>query len=143
MTKLHAGDKAPDFRLSNQDEKDVNLAEYKGRMNEMKEGQAEKRNAVTESSSRPSFAFSEDSFSRLDESDDSIFYSRDRFVQHLDSLALSTVEKIIQELVIEKTPANLGLDGQLGLPHSTHHSGGDSCGTWSQPQRARAQRSPH
>jgi len=109
MTKLHAGDKAPDFRLSNQDEKDVNLAEYKGRMNEMKEGQAEKRNAVTESSSRPSFAFSEDSFSRLDESDDSIFYSRDRFVQHLDSLALSTVEKIIQELVIEKTPAILDL----------------------------------
>ena len=109
MTKLHAGDKAPDFRLSNQDEKDVNLAEYKGRMNEMKEGQAEKRNAVTESSSRPSFAFSEDSFSRLDESDDSIFYSRDRFVRHLDSLALSTVEKIIQELVIEKTPAILDL----------------------------------
>ncbi|MDH3851396.1 MAG: methyltransferase domain-containing protein [Deltaproteobacteria bacterium] len=109
MTKLHAGDKAPDFRLSNQDEKDVNLAEYKGRMNEMKEGQAEKRNAVTESSSRPSFAFSEDSFSRLDESDDSIFYSRDRFVKHLDSLALSTVEKIIQELVIEKTPAILDL----------------------------------
>jgi len=109
MTKLHAGDKVPDFRLSNQDEKDVNLAEYKGRMNEMKEGQAEKRNAVTESSSRPSFAFSEDSFSRLDESDDSIFYSRDRFVQHLDSLALSTVEKIIQELVIEKTPAILDL----------------------------------
>ncbi len=109
MTKLHAGDKVPDFRLSNQDEKDVNLAEYKGRMNEMKEGQAEKRNAVTESSSRPSFAFSEDSFSRLDESDDSIFYSRDRFVKHLDSLALSTVEKIIQELVIEKTPAILDL----------------------------------
>ncbi|MGB6281966.1 MAG: methyltransferase domain-containing protein [Syntrophobacteria bacterium] len=109
MTKLHAGDKVPDFRLSNQDEKDVNLAEYKGRMNEMKEGQAEKRNTVTESSSRPSFAFSEDSFSRLDESDDSIFYSRDRFVQHLDSLALSTVEKIIQELVIEKTPAILDL----------------------------------
>ncbi len=75
----------------------------------MKEGQAEKRNTVTESSSRPSFAFSEDSFSRLDESDDSIFYSRDRFVQHLDSLALSTVEKIIQELVIEKTPAILDL----------------------------------
>ncbi|MGB6930605.1 MAG: methyltransferase domain-containing protein [Syntrophobacteria bacterium] len=109
MTKLHAGDKAPDFRLSNQDEKDVNLAEYKGRMNEMKEGQAEKRNTVTEYSSRPSFAFSEDSFSRLDESDDSIFYSRDRFVKHLDSLALSTVEKIIQELVIEKTPAILDL----------------------------------
>ena len=87
----------------------MNLADYKDRINEMKEGQAENHNATTESSSRPSFTFSEDSFSRLDESDDSIFYSRDRFVQHLDSLALSTVEKIIQELVIEETPAILDL----------------------------------
>ena len=78
-------------------------------MNEMKEGQADKHNATTESSSLPSFSLSEDSFSRLDESDDSIFYSTDRFVQHLDSLALSTVEKIIQELVIEETPAILDL----------------------------------
>lgn len=31
MTKLNTGDKAPDFRLSDQDEKDVNLADYKGR----------------------------------------------------------------------------------------------------------------
>ena len=31
MTKLNAGDKAPNFRLSDQDEKDVNLADYKGR----------------------------------------------------------------------------------------------------------------
>jgi len=31
MTKLNAGDKAPDFRLSDQDEKDVNLVDYKGR----------------------------------------------------------------------------------------------------------------
>ena len=28
-----------------------------------------------------------DAFSRLDESDDSEFYARDRFVSHLDSLA--------------------------------------------------------
>ena len=31
MAKLNAGDKAPDFRLSDQDERDVNLADYKGR----------------------------------------------------------------------------------------------------------------
>ena len=31
MTKLNPGDKAPDFRLSDQDENDVNLADYKGR----------------------------------------------------------------------------------------------------------------
>ena len=35
--------------------------------------------------------FGADAFSRLDESDDLEFYSRDRFVSHLDSLALSTV----------------------------------------------------
>jgi SAM-dependent methyltransferase len=75
----------------------------------MKELQAEKHNAVTESSSGSNFILGEDSFSRLDESDDSIFYATDRFVQHLDSLALSTVEKIIQELVIEETPAILDL----------------------------------
>jgi SAM-dependent methyltransferase len=75
----------------------------------MKELQAEKHNAVTESSSGSNFILGEDSFSRLDESDDSIFYATDRFVQHLDSLALSTAEKIIQELVIEETPAILDL----------------------------------
>ncbi|MGD9270938.1 MAG: hypothetical protein PVH08_07690, partial [Syntrophobacterales bacterium] len=42
--------------------------------------------------------FSEDAFSRSDESDDSIFYITDRFVQHLDSLALATVEKLIGDL---------------------------------------------
>jgi peroxiredoxin Q/BCP len=31
MAKLHAGDKAPNFKLSDQDEKDVNLADFKGR----------------------------------------------------------------------------------------------------------------
>jgi SAM-dependent methyltransferase len=53
--------------------------------------------------------FSGDAFSRLDESDDSIFYATDRFVQHLDSLALSTVEELIEELVIEERPAILDL----------------------------------
>ena len=53
--------------------------------------------------------FSKDAFSRSDESDDSIFYATDRFVQHLDSLALSTVEKLIGELVIEENPVILDL----------------------------------
>lgn len=53
--------------------------------------------------------FGGDAFSRLDESDDSIFYATDRFVQHLDSLALSTVEKLIGELVIEERPEILDL----------------------------------
>jgi SAM-dependent methyltransferase len=75
----------------------------------MKEAETEKHNTLTESSSRRDFVLSEDSFSRLDESDDSIFYATDRFVQHLDSLALSTVERIIQELIIEENPVILDL----------------------------------
>ena len=31
MAKLHAGDKAPNFKLSDQDEKEVNLQDFKGR----------------------------------------------------------------------------------------------------------------
>ena len=50
-----------------------------------------------------------DAFSRLDESDDSEFYARDRFVSHLDSLALATVEKLIETLVVEENPAILDL----------------------------------
>ena len=53
--------------------------------------------------------FGTDAFSRLDESDDLEFYSRDRFVSHLDSLALSTVEKLIGTLVVEESPAILDL----------------------------------
>jgi SAM-dependent methyltransferase len=48
-------------------------------------------------------------FSRLDESDDAEFYSKDRFVSHLDSLALATVEKLIETLVVEENPAILDL----------------------------------
>jgi SAM-dependent methyltransferase len=50
-----------------------------------------------------------DAFSRLDETDDSIFYETDRFVQHLDSLALSTVEHLIGELIVEENPIILDL----------------------------------
>lgn len=50
-----------------------------------------------------------DSFSRLDEGDDGLFYAKDRFVSHLDSLALHTVERLISELFIEKNPVILDL----------------------------------
>jgi SAM-dependent methyltransferase len=53
--------------------------------------------------------FASDAFSRMDESDDALFYSTDRFVSHLDSLALATVEKLIGELVVEDTPVILDL----------------------------------
>ena len=51
----------------------------------MKDGQAVRSNAESEFSSCRSF-LNDDSFSRLDDSDDLIFYETDRFVQHLDSL---------------------------------------------------------
>ena len=65
---------------------------------------------TTESAPSPeSPLFPADAFSRLDESDDSEFYSKDRFVSHLDSLALSTVEKLIGTLVVEERPVILDL----------------------------------
>jgi SAM-dependent methyltransferase len=53
--------------------------------------------------------FAEGVFSRMDESDDAEFYARDRWVNHLDSLALSTVERLIGELIVEERPAILDL----------------------------------
>lgn len=53
--------------------------------------------------------FGPDPFSRLDEADDASFYAIDRFVSHLDSLALSTVEKLIGTLVKETRPVVLDL----------------------------------
>lgn len=53
--------------------------------------------------------FMEGSFTRLDESEDGVFYAKERFVSHLDSLALSTVGKIIQDLVVEDDPSILDL----------------------------------
>ena len=55
------------------------------------------------------FLNSGDAFSRKDESDDGEYYARDRFVEHLDSVALDTVEKLIDKLVTEKRPAILDL----------------------------------
>lgn len=53
--------------------------------------------------------FSDDAFSRLDDTDDATFYAKDRFVSHLDSLAISTVEYIIGSLIVEDQPAILDL----------------------------------
>jgi hypothetical protein len=50
-----------------------------------------------------------DDFSRLDESDDSLFYRRDRFVQHADSAAIAVVEQVIGQLIVEENPAILDL----------------------------------
>lgn len=50
-----------------------------------------------------------DAFSRLDESDDSIFYATDRFVSHLDATALATVEHIIGSVVTMEDPVILDL----------------------------------
>ena len=53
--------------------------------------------------------FREGDFSRLDEREDPLFYGKDRFVDHLDSLALSTVESLIGQLIIEESPVILDL----------------------------------
>jgi len=50
-----------------------------------------------------------DAFSRLDNEDDDIFYSKERMVPHLDSLALETVDTLIENLVVEDDPVILDL----------------------------------
>lgn len=50
-----------------------------------------------------------EAFSRLDDSDDRSFYARDRFVDHLDAVALNTVKELIGQLVVEKAPVVLDL----------------------------------
>ena len=50
-----------------------------------------------------------DAFAREDEADDSVFYQRDRFVNHLDTLALATVERLVESLIIEPRPVILDL----------------------------------
>jgi SAM-dependent methyltransferase len=59
--------------------------------------------------SRISPMFREDAFSRLDEGEDTLFYSKDRFVSHLDSLALEAVERLIGELIVEENAVILDL----------------------------------
>ena len=53
--------------------------------------------------------WAQEAFSRLDEEDDAVFYSRDRFVSHLDSSALATVENLIGDLIVEEEPLILDL----------------------------------
>ena len=53
--------------------------------------------------------FGKNAFSRLDETEDGIFYARDRLVPHLDSTALGTVEKLIGQLVVEQNASILDL----------------------------------
>ncbi|MBN2317488.1 MAG: methyltransferase domain-containing protein [Acidobacteria bacterium] len=48
-------------------------------------------------------------FSRMDESDDALFYSKERLVSHLDSLALETIVDLIENLVVEDNPTILDL----------------------------------
>jgi len=48
-------------------------------------------------------------YSRLDESDDGIFYGTERFVSHVDAVALATIEKLIGDLVLEQEPVVLDL----------------------------------
>jgi len=52
---------------------------------------------------------SAEAFSRLDDSNDSRFHETDRFVNHLDLLALSTVQHLIGNLNIEENPVILDL----------------------------------
>jgi len=51
----------------------------------------------------------EDAFLRLDETDDKVFYEKDRFVEHLDSVALATIQELIGQLVVEENPVILDL----------------------------------
>jgi SAM-dependent methyltransferase len=53
--------------------------------------------------------FIKDAFARLNEGNDATFYSRDRFVNHLDSFALDTVKRVIGQLVVEENPVVLDL----------------------------------
>jgi SAM-dependent methyltransferase len=70
----------------------------------------------------------EEAFSRKDESDDALFYEKDRFVAHLDATALATVEKIIGGLITDEGPVILdlmaGWDSHLPAELSPYHVAG-------------------
>jgi hypothetical protein len=53
--------------------------------------------------------YTPEAFSREDERDDELFYARDRFVSHLDEVALDTVERLIGSLIVEERPHILDL----------------------------------
>lgn len=50
-----------------------------------------------------------DSFDRIDKGDDAEFYASDRFVPHVDSSALATIEHLIKRLIVEQRPRILDL----------------------------------
>jgi SAM-dependent methyltransferase len=53
--------------------------------------------------------YTPDAFSRQDERGDALFYAQDRFVSHLDEVALDTVERLIGSLIVEDKPHVLDL----------------------------------
>jgi SAM-dependent methyltransferase len=53
--------------------------------------------------------YTPEAFSRRDERGDQLFYARDRFVSHLDEVALATVERLIGSLIVEDRPHILDL----------------------------------
>jgi hypothetical protein len=53
--------------------------------------------------------YTDDAFAREDEQDDSAFYRTDRFVSHLDAAALVTVQRVIEQLIVEQNPVILDL----------------------------------
>ncbi len=55
------------------------------------------------------YSYPKDAFSRKDETDDTVFYARDRFVSHLDAHALETIRDLVGQLVVEERPAVLDL----------------------------------
>jgi SAM-dependent methyltransferase len=67
---------------------------------------------------------SPNAFSRLDETDDKIFYATDRFVGHIDVVATETVEQIIGTLINEANPVILDLMAgwDSHIPHTLHPS---------------------
>ncbi|RJR19654.1 MAG: methyltransferase domain-containing protein [Desulfobacteraceae bacterium] len=68
-----------------------------------------KLSSLAEQVSALSPIYFHDSYERINETDDAFFYKTDRFVNHLDSLALQTVEDVIGSLIIEEKPVILDL----------------------------------
>ena len=50
-----------------------------------------------------------DAFSRLDETEDAVFYARERCVYHMDARARQTVQRVIGTLCVESEPVILDL----------------------------------
>lgn len=66
--------------------------------------------------------FPAEGFARLEYMDDSEFYIQDRFVEQLDYLALSKVEKLVGELLGKKLPCSW-ISWRAGIPTCLPGSG--------------------